>query len=53
VAKSKSILLETPVYGGHVGFIDSITMHSTWLERRALEFIEQQQQLQQKTVAEV
>ncbi|MFN4894572.1 MAG: YheT family hydrolase [Pseudomonadota bacterium] len=54
VAKSKSILLETPVYGGHVGFIDSITMHSTWLERRALEFIEQQQQQQpqQKTEAE-
>jgi predicted alpha/beta-fold hydrolase len=33
------LFLETPQHGGHVGFIDSLTMKDTWAERRALEFI--------------
>jgi predicted alpha/beta-fold hydrolase len=37
---SASTSLEAPEHGGHVGFIDSVTMRTTWCERRALEFLE-------------
>ena len=35
---SRWLTLETPSYGGHVGFIDSLTMRDSWLERRVVEF---------------
>jgi len=35
---SSWITLETPRYGGHVGFIDNLNMRDTWLERRVVEF---------------
>jgi predicted alpha/beta-fold hydrolase len=33
------LVLETPKYGGHVGFIDSFRIHSTWIERRVSHFL--------------
>jgi predicted alpha/beta-fold hydrolase len=36
---SQLIFLETPRHGGHVGFIDSLNLSSTWLERRILEIL--------------
>jgi len=42
--RSSNIWLETPAHGGHVGFIDTITMRTTWLERRSLEFFKEQMQ---------
>jgi predicted alpha/beta-fold hydrolase len=33
------LLLETPRHGGHVGFLDSLSLDTTWLERRAVEFL--------------
>jgi predicted alpha/beta-fold hydrolase len=40
LAQSSSLIhLETPAYGGHVGFIDSLNMSRTWLERRILEYL--------------
>lgn len=37
--KSNLLILETPPHGGHVGFIDSLVMHTSWLERRVVDFI--------------
>lgn len=37
-AKNKYIKLETPKYGGHVGFFDSDFFNLTWAEKRALSF---------------
>ncbi len=37
-SNSRLITLETPRYGGHVGFIDSLTMRDSWLERMVVEF---------------
>lgn len=37
---SSLVFLETPKYGGHVGFIENLYMRDTWLERRVLEFTE-------------
>ncbi len=37
--QSPHILLETPKYGGHVGFIDSINLKRTWLDNRMLAFV--------------
>ncbi len=34
---SQLVHLETPSHGGHVGFIESLFMKQTWLERRVLE----------------
>ena len=34
------LFLETPRHGGHVGFIDSLSLTSTWAEERVLEFLE-------------
>jgi predicted alpha/beta-fold hydrolase len=31
--------LETPTYGGHVGFLNSYSLASTWIEGRTLEFL--------------
>ncbi len=45
--KSKHLFLETPEYGGHVGFIQN--RQSTYNEERALEFIEAQLQTFQKS----
>lgn len=40
IATSSPLLsLETPDYGGHVGFIDTLSMHTTWLERRTIAFL--------------
>jgi predicted alpha/beta-fold hydrolase len=36
---SAFIHLETPRYGGHVGFIESASMRRTWLERRVTEYL--------------
>jgi hypothetical protein len=33
------ILFETPAHGGHVGFLDSYSLGSTWAEKRAVEFL--------------
>jgi predicted alpha/beta-fold hydrolase len=35
---SQRIYLETPQHGGHVGFVDSFTLKTTWLERRVVEW---------------
>jgi len=35
------LILETPARGGHVGFIDSVSMRSTWIERRVVGFLDQ------------
>lgn len=37
-SSSQCITLETPRYGGHVGFIDSLNLRQTWLERRLQTF---------------
>ena len=34
-----NLFLETPAHGGHVGFIESISLARTWSERRAVEFL--------------
>ena len=37
---SKRFVLEAPIYGGHVGFLESLRPHGpNWLERRTLEFL--------------
>jgi predicted alpha/beta-fold hydrolase len=36
---SAFIHLETPQHGGHVGFIESLSMGRTWLEQRVLEYL--------------
>ncbi len=36
----RHLLLETPPYGGHVGFLDSFSLKTTWLERRVVSFLE-------------
>lgn len=39
-ASMKNFFLETPKYGGHVGFMSSFKhLENTWLERRILKFI--------------
>ena len=38
-AASKSVFLETPKYGGHVGFITSLSLHTTWIEERTISFL--------------
>jgi predicted alpha/beta-fold hydrolase len=35
------LLLETPSYGGHVGFIDSLRGSETWGEKRVIRFLQQ------------
>lgn len=37
--KHPLLFLETPRYGGHVGFIDSLSLNTTWAEKRILEFL--------------
>jgi predicted alpha/beta-fold hydrolase len=32
--------LETPTWGGHVGFLDAPSLRTTWLERRVIDFLE-------------
>lgn len=39
-AQSSVVSLESPPHGGHVGFVDTMRLHTTWLERRAVSFIE-------------
>jgi predicted alpha/beta-fold hydrolase len=34
------IFLETPAYGGHVGFIHNLALRKTWLDRRVVEFFQ-------------
>lgn len=34
-----NLFLETPAHGGHVGFITSLNLNHTWLERRAAQFL--------------
>jgi predicted alpha/beta-fold hydrolase len=34
------LILEAPAHGGHVGFLDSLSMRTTWLERRVAEFLD-------------
>jgi predicted alpha/beta-fold hydrolase len=34
------LFLETPSYGGHVGFLDSLRLSRTWLEERVARFLE-------------
>jgi predicted alpha/beta-fold hydrolase len=44
IASCSPILsLEVPDHGGHVGFINSLAMRETWLEQRALAFIQHQE----------
>ena len=38
-AKHPTLFLETPNHGGHVGFIDSLSLSMTWAEKRVVEFI--------------
>lgn len=38
-SSSQFIILETPRYGGHVGFIDSLHLRRTWLEKRLQRFV--------------
>jgi predicted alpha/beta-fold hydrolase len=41
-AEAKSnpqIILETPRHGGHVGFVDSYGMRTTWIERRVKHYL--------------
>jgi predicted alpha/beta-fold hydrolase len=33
------LFLETPRHGGHVGFIDSLSLDTTWSEQRVLQFL--------------
>jgi predicted alpha/beta-fold hydrolase len=33
------LLLETPRHGGHVGFLDSLSLKTTWLEKRVVSFL--------------
>lgn len=33
------LLLETPPHGGHVGFLDSLSLRTTWLEKRIVTFL--------------
>jgi hypothetical protein len=34
-----ALFVETPAHGGHVGFITSLNLAHTWLERRVIEFL--------------
>lgn len=36
---SRFVHLETPAHGGHVGFIKSFSLRSTWVEERAIQFL--------------
>jgi predicted alpha/beta-fold hydrolase len=36
--KNPNLFLETPAHGGHVGFIESLDLEQTWLDRRAAAF---------------
>jgi predicted alpha/beta-fold hydrolase len=38
-SRSKWITIETPKRGGHVGFIDSLSISQTWLDRRVCEVV--------------
>jgi len=38
-SSSATLFLESPLHGGHVGFIDSLAMRTSWLERRVVKFI--------------
>lgn len=39
IARSNpNLFLETPAHGGHVGFIESLHLEQTWLDRRAAAF---------------
>jgi predicted alpha/beta-fold hydrolase len=33
------LVLETPLHGGHVGFLDSFSLKTTWLEKRVVSFL--------------
>ncbi len=35
------LFLETPTHGGHVGFIESLNLAQTWLDRRVVQFLNQ------------
>jgi predicted alpha/beta-fold hydrolase len=35
----RHLLLETPPHGGHVGFLDSFSLKTTWLEKRVASFL--------------
>lgn len=37
-AKHPMLFLDTPAHGGHVGFIDSLSLSMTWTEQRVVEF---------------
>jgi predicted alpha/beta-fold hydrolase len=37
---SKCVFLEVPKHGGHVGFVSGLSLQSTWVERRAIEFLQ-------------
>lgn len=32
-------VLETPLHGGHVGFLDSLSLKTTWLEKKVVSFL--------------
>lgn len=49
VQSSPYIHVEIPEHGGHVGFITSLSMHTTWLEHRILDFIETQRALSEES----
>lgn len=36
---SRSLYLETPQHGGHVGFISSLNLRTTWIEERTVQFL--------------
>lgn len=45
IAKAHSFLyLETPKNGGHVGFWETLNLHTTWAETRAITFLKEQPQ---------
>lgn len=42
IARAKdNFYLETPRHGGHVGFIESLSLHTTWLDKRVAQFVNQ------------
>lgn len=45
IARTKeNILLETPKHGGHVGFIERLSLEQTWLDARIVEFLRTEQE---------